>query len=117
MKSAILCLVSIAILVSVTAAEDGFVRVFNSGGFIAVIDVSYEENGETKNVSSKNYGVGATEEITIPDGATNIVVTSKEYWFPGQTQDIFKREYSAPPKECFKIWGTTLSPQHAKIEC
>ncbi|CAH0395116.1 unnamed protein product [Bemisia tabaci] len=117
MNSAILCFVSIAILVSVTTAEEGSVSVTNSGGYVAFLEVEYILNGEKKNIKSKDYTLGSTETTTIPDGATNIVVSAQNYWFPGASKIIFSKQYSTPPNECFKVWGTALDPKYDSITC
>ncbi|CAH0766180.1 unnamed protein product [Bemisia tabaci] len=118
MKSAILCLFLVAALASMTAAEPGYVSVYNSGSYVIWIVASYKEaNGQTKSISTDSYPIGQTKTITFPDGATNIVVTSKVGVSFGVDSDIFTKTYSTPPKDCFKVWGITLSTNWAKIEC
>ncbi|KAK7603307.1 hypothetical protein V9T40_003306 [Parthenolecanium corni] len=99
------------------AATTGSISVYNNGGYVAIFNVDYDLNGMRKTESSGKFTLGVTKEISIPEGATNVYLKVEEYWFIGSLTTIFTKTFDGPVHECYKIWGTTLSPSYAEQNC
>jgi hypothetical protein len=79
------------------------------GSFVTALDVYFTWKGEEIHVE-KNFPVGQEAKIEVPCDASNVRVKAKAV--AGKT--IFSETYSTPENVCFDVWGTTLSPKHAK---
>ena len=116
MKAALLGIFALMFVAS-TYAIDGSFSVLNNGGYVAKFTLSYNLNGQQKYEDSGDFTLGFTKEIRIPDGATNVVASVQEYWFYNALTTIFTESFDGPVRKCYKIWGTTLSPQYGSIDC
>lgn len=116
MKAALFGIFALA-LVTMIAADDGFITVQNNGGYVATFSVKYYLNGQENIEESQNFSLGDSKKIRIPDGATNVHLTCEEYWFPGQKTTVFTKSFNGPQNKCFKLYGTTLNPSYDEISC
>lgn len=115
LKILTIALVFLAIISS-TLAASGFIMVRNEGGYVALLSVDYDLNGQRKSDSGQ-FTAGVNKEVKIPEGARNIFVKVEEYWFISAKSTIFTKSYNEPVSKCFKIWGTTLAPHYGEISC
>lgn len=92
---------------------EGHVTVFNEGGFVAKFQLRYSENGEPKSFETGEMPLGNKKTYYIPPYA-------KDVWLVGWEQTglvwegwrkVFDLRFSAPPNQCFKLYGTTLNPK------
>ena len=93
----------------------GFITIRNSGGYVAKFTVEYTEGGHRVTKDSGKFTVGTNESVPIPEGATDIFLKVEEYVFFGSTSTVFTERFSGPVKKYYKIWGTTIAPNHCEI--
>lgn len=105
-----------AIVAHMDAEQGGSILVRCEGGYVARFTLSYTFNGEEFSKHSGDISIGVNKSESIPEGATNIYLKVEEMWGFGWST-IFTKNYSAPVTECFKVYGTTLSPKYAQISC
>jgi len=98
-------------------AASGAVPVRNEGGYVATFSVRYDLRGERRTESSGDFTVGASKQVALPGGATNIDLKVEEYWFPGSLTTIFTKHFATPVTQCLRIYGTTFNPGCQEIGC
>lgn len=93
--------------------DNGAIRFFNSGGYVAEVAMSYMHNGQL--VSKKeDIALAKWVEWNIPVGSTSIAITAHSYtglvWDPKKV--IFVETWDKPQSKCFKLYNTTLDPKY-----
>ncbi len=90
--------------------EDGWVTFFNEGGYVARYTLTYRLNGQTKTFSTGKLALGNKKRFEIPGSATNITLKGEAdavfNW-----KEIFNKTFNSAPNQCFKSYGTTISPK------
>lgn len=105
-----------AIMAQLDAEQGGSVLVRCEGGYVARFTLSYKFEGHEFSKHSGDISLGVSKSESIPAGATDIHLKTEEMWGFGWST-IFAKDYPAPVTECFKVYGTTLSPKYAEIKC
>lgn len=106
-----------AIVAHMDAEQGGSILVRCEGGFVAKFTLKYKYKGQEFSKHSGDITVGVNKSASMPAGATDIHLKVEEAVFIGTWSTIFTKNYSGPVTECFKVYGTTLSPKYAKISC
>lgn len=92
--------------------KHGHVTFFNEGGFVARCELHYTYNGEQYSFKTGDMHLGNKKTYDIPPDATDVWVIGKEQtglvWEGWRT--VFDLKFTAPPNNCFKLYGTTLHP-------
>lgn len=86
---------------------------FNQGGYQARFTLSYNDSlGNPVTQKSGNMSLGMRTSYDIPWGATGITVAGEEDtgWVGEPTKQIFSQPVAFGGSQCFKAYGTTLSP-------
>jgi hypothetical protein len=98
------------------AAAAGSVLVRNEGGYVARFTLTYSLDGHEFTQESGDITLGVNKSAWIPAGATEIQLKVEENigW---AWSTIFTKSYAVPTTVCFKVWGTTLFPAWAAINC
>jgi cytolysin (calcineurin-like family phosphatase) len=93
------------------ASSSPKVTVFNQGGYVADYQVSYNMNGQQKQIKIPSLVVGKKQTVTLPVGSTDIRVKGQMktglFWEP--LREIFNRP--AQDGSCFKTYGTIFKSQ------
>lgn len=105
-----------AIVEHMGADQAGSILVRCEGGYVARFTLSYMLNGHDFSKHSGDISLGVNKSESIPSGATNIHLKVEEMWGFGWST-IFTKNYDSPATQCFKVYGTTLSPKYAEISC
>lgn len=105
-----------AIVAHLDAEVGGSILIRCEGGYVARFTLSYTYQGREFSKHSGDISLGVNKSESIPAGATNITLKVEEMWGFGWST-IFVKEYPNPVTECFKVYGTTLDPKYAKIDC
>ena len=102
-----------------TEVKGGALTVRNEGGYLAFMRVSFWQDGKEYSRTEGDFAIGQNRTIQLPSGAYDIFLKVEcVVWpFPRTMSTIFTKNYDKPETMCFKVWGTTLSPQHAEIPC
>lgn len=105
-----------AIIAHMDAEQVGTILVRCEGGYVARFTLSYKLGGHEFSKHSGDISLGVNKSESMPAGATDIYLKVEEMWGFGWST-IFTKSYPAPVTECFKVYGTTLSPKYAEIPC
>lgn len=105
-----------AIVAHLDAEQGGSILVRCEGGYVARFTLSCKYKDHDFSKHSGNISLGVNKSESMPAGATNIHLKVEEMWGFGWST-IFTKDYPSPVTECFKVYGTTLSPKYAKIAC
>jgi hypothetical protein len=105
-----------AVMAHLDAEQGGSILIRCEGGYVAHFTLSYKVNGQEFSKHSGDISLGVSKSESIPAGATDIHLKVEEMWGFGWST-IFTKDYSQPVTECYKVYGTTLSPAYAKITC
>jgi hypothetical protein len=91
------------------------VTVHNNGAYVAWFRVNYVINGVRSDVSSGDFSKGASQEVKIPPGGTDVKV---DFYFVGLVSHnnlVTSKGIEKNSGACFEMTGTTLN---AKVrEC
>ncbi|KAK7590706.1 hypothetical protein V9T40_002319 [Parthenolecanium corni] len=109
--------ISFIAVLSLAAADPGFINVHNSGSYVATFNMDYDMNGQRESESSGNFPLDMEKEVQIPDGATNINLKVEEYWSHHSKTTVFTKSFNSPVCKCYKIEGTTFSPLWKEVAC
>lgn len=105
-----------AMIEQLDAEVGGSILIRCEGGYVARFTLSYKYNGHDFSKHSGNISIGINKSESIPSGATNIHLKVEEMWGFGWST-IFTKDFGDAVTECYKVYGTTLSPKYAKISC
>ena len=94
-----------------TNTNPGEVAFFNEGGYAARFFVTYTLNGAKKSFKSGSKPIGKRWNVNIPAGATSVTAKAERHTGFKWSQ-IFYVTFPSPPKICYKVYGTTLSPKY-----
>lgn len=91
----------------------GHVTFFNEGGFKAKFHLEYTYNGTRYMEDTGDMNLGNKKTYYIPPTATDVWLKGEEQtglvWEGWRT--VFDLNFSGPPNNCFKLYGTTLNPK------
>lgn len=96
---------------------DSYIKVKNSGGFVARFSASYNLSGREITQDSGNFTAGVSKTMTIPAEATNIQVKVQEEYFISSWSTVAQYSFDRPETRCYDVYGTTLDAHCKEITC
>ncbi|MGE3799803.1 MAG: hypothetical protein AB7H80_02165 [Candidatus Kapaibacterium sp.] len=98
-------------------ASAGFIRVKNTGGFVARFCVTYQLNGREITQDSGDFTAGISKAIYLPPDATQIYVQIQEEYFINSWSTVETLNFATPVEKCYEIYGSTLDAHVKEIDC
>jgi hypothetical protein len=92
-------------------------NVTNSGGYMAVFNVTYRIGNTIYDKESAHFGAGSSQEIPVPQDARDITLKVDLFTFFWARKMIFSLKFPHPVKKCFNLWGSVTDPKWADVNC
>ncbi|MEF9951627.1 MAG: hypothetical protein RR838_03475 [Clostridium sp.] len=97
--------------------ENGFIRVYNSGAFIAYFAIAYDLNGQHVIKISPTLPVLTSATLYIPDGATNVEFEAYIAVYIQAWRSIYRTKFDNIPQKCYKLTGITWYANCTEVPC
>jgi hypothetical protein len=92
-------------------SDSHMVTVHNHGAYVAAFRVNYEIDGVENDDSSGRFSPGASKEVKIPSGGTDVKVDFYVMGILSQHDWVTSKEIEQNSGACFDMTGTALNPK------